>query len=224
MEASRASGGASRRSAGRSPRPRGSSAATSGSPPTVERGQRRDQAAGEDVALDPVRRACGSGPSGRRGSGSSVRTRSRPARAPGRSSRSTCRTAARRSPRASRSTRPSCSGRRARGSPARGSVDAVGEPGGGDALACEPRLLGGDRQRRHAAAGRLRPRAIAKLPQPQPISSTWSSGPSSQLVADALGACAAARPRATAPASSKTAHEYVIVSSSISAKRSLPRS
>ena len=63
----------------------------------------------------------------------------------------------------------------------------------------------------------------AREPQPQPISSTWSSGPSSSFsqTSRSLRRCASA---SGSSSRSKTAHEYVIVSSRKSEKSSLPRS
>ncbi len=63
----------------------------------------------------------------------------------------------------------------------------------------------------------------AKEPQPQPISSTWSPGPSPSFPQTSrnLRRCASASDSSPC---SKTAHEYVNVSSRKSEKSSLPRS
>jgi hypothetical protein len=64
---------------------------------------------------------------------------------------------------------------------------------------------------------------MAKLPQPEPISTTWSSGPSSSFRhrRSSLATCADSRSWSTR---SKTAEEYVMVESRKEAKNSLLRS
>ena len=123
--------------------------------------QRGDQAAGEDVALDPVGRRAVALPPVVRDQDRLHAGDARRAPGAGRSSRSRSRTDSRRSPRASRSRLPSCSSPRAGGSPPRGC--GTSRPRG-YALAGERRLLGGDRQPRHAAADLAPPRTGRSRP------------------------------------------------------------
>ena len=67
---------------------------------------------------------------------------------------------------------------------------------------------------------------MAKLPQPQPTSSTRSSGVSASLrqIVSSLRSCADSSGSSSREGSAKIAHEYVIESSRKSAKKSLATS